>query len=281
MESLIGPFQSSPFSIIPKPGRPNNFCILQNYSFPHNISNTFPNHSINSSINSDDFPTTWGTFTVISLLIHQLPPNSQVGTRDVAEAYRTIPLHHSQWPGAVARIGDNAFCIDTSTCFGVSLSSGVYGSLADAGTDLFCSHRIGPLAKWVNNHIFFRILLKYLPIYNHQCTKQYTNLTAQGQRQDGGRLWYSGTTFPDGTLDEHVKNCQFPCLDLSTHTPQINNIPTTSTTSTNSPTLSEFLGNIPKTCCSHHLQSTSDFNGICNISQFLSPFKRSCGLHFC
>ena len=76
MESLIGPFQTSPFSIIPKPGRPDNFRILQNYSFPHNISNDFPNPSINSAINSDDFPTTWGTFTIISLLIHQLPPNS-------------------------------------------------------------------------------------------------------------------------------------------------------------------------------------------------------------
>jgi len=185
MESLIGPFQSSPFSIIPKPGRPDNFCILQNYSFPHNILNAFPNPSINSSINSDNFPTTWGTFTVISLLIHQLLPNSQVGTRDVTEAYQTIPLHHSQWPRAVARIRDDAFCIDMSTCFGVSPSLGVYGSLTDAGTDLFCSHGIGPLAKWVDDHIFFRILLKYLPKYNCQCAKRYTNLAAQGRTKTG------------------------------------------------------------------------------------------------
>ena len=95
----------------------------------------------------------------------------------------------------------------------------MYSSLADAGTDLFRSHRIGPLAKWVGDHIFFRILLKYLPEYNCQHAERYTNLAAQGQRQDGGRLWYGGTTFPDSTLDEHVKNCQFPCLDLSTHTP--------------------------------------------------------------
>ena len=42
----------------------------------------------------------------------------------------------------------------------------------------------------------------------------------EGQRQDGGRLWYCDTTFSDGTVNEHVENCQFPCLDLSTHTPR-------------------------------------------------------------
>lgn len=56
MESLIGPFQSSPFSIIPKPAKLNKFRILQNYSFPYKPSLAFPNPSINPSINSDDFP---------------------------------------------------------------------------------------------------------------------------------------------------------------------------------------------------------------------------------
>ena len=67
------------------------------------------------------------TFSIISLLIHQLPPGSQVAMRDVLEAYRTVPLHHYQWPGAVA----------------------------DAGAKFFRSQGIGPLAKWVDDHIFF------------------------------------------------------------------------------------------------------------------------------
>jgi hypothetical protein len=32
--SLIGPFQSSPISIIPKPGRPGKFRLVQNFLFP-------------------------------------------------------------------------------------------------------------------------------------------------------------------------------------------------------------------------------------------------------
>lgn len=220
IELLIGPFQSSPFSIIPKSGRPDHFRILQNYSFPHNPSLYFPNPSINSFVNSDNFPSTWGTFPIISLLIHRLPPNSQVATRDVAEAYRTIPLHPSQWPGAVTRIGEDAFCIDTSTCFGVSSSAGVYGVVADAGADLFRYRGIGPLAKWVDDHIFFRIRREYLTEYNQRRLTWHSELSVQGQRHNGGRLWYGGTIFPDGTLDEHVEDCRFPCIDLSAHSPR-------------------------------------------------------------
>ena len=146
-KSLIGPFQSSPFSIIPKSGKPDHFWLLQNYSFPHITSLIHPNPSINSLLNSDEFPTTWGTFSIISLLIHQLPPHSQVATRDVVEAYRTIPLHHSQWPGTVVRTGEDTFCVDTTASFGFSPSAGVYGIVANAGADLFRYQGIGPLAK--------------------------------------------------------------------------------------------------------------------------------------
>ena len=220
IESLIGPFQSSPFSIIPKPGRPDHYRVLQNYSYPYNTTSTLPNPSINSFVDSDNFPTTWGTFSIISLLIHQLPPGSQAATRDVSEAYRTIPLHHSQWPGAVARVGTDTYCIDTATCFGTSPSAGIYGVVADAGADLFRSQGIGPLAKWVDDHIFFRVLRTHLAEYNHQRRNRHSELAANGKIQDGGRLWYGGNHFPDGTLDEHVEDCEFPCADLSSISPR-------------------------------------------------------------
>ena len=215
METLLGPFQSSPFSIIPKPGKPGRFRIIQNYSFPHNVTSIHPNPSVNSYLNPDEFPTTWGTFTIMSLLIHQLPPNSQIATRDVAEAYRTIPLHHSQWPGTVVRTGDDAFCLDTVASFGFSPSAGIYGVLADAGSDLFRYKGIGPLVKWVDDHVFFRIRRQFLESYNHQRQSRHLELLARGQIHQGGRLWFEGTVFPDGTLNEHVEDCSFPCLDLS------------------------------------------------------------------
>jgi hypothetical protein len=219
-ESLIGPFQSSPFSIMEKPGRPDHFRLLQNYSYPHITTPLYPNPSINSFLNSDDFPTTWGTFSIISLLIHQLPPHSQVATRDVAEAYRTVPLHYSQWPGTVVRTGEDAFCIDTTASFGFSPSAGVYGALADAGADLFRYQGIGPLAKWVDDHIFFRVRLDFLESYNLHRQARHAELSIRGQVHDGGRLWYGGRIFPDGTLNEHVEDNSFLCLDLSSHSPR-------------------------------------------------------------
>ena len=57
LEDTIGPFQSSPFSIIPK-STIRKYCILQNYSFPYEPTTTFLNPSVNSYINSDNYPTT-------------------------------------------------------------------------------------------------------------------------------------------------------------------------------------------------------------------------------
>lgn len=92
IKNIIGPFQSFPFSIIPKPGRPGLFCLLQNFSYPHEVSRFYSSPSINSVIYSHNFPCSWGTFNIICLLIICLPLNSQAATRDD----RGIPLHPSQ-----------------------------------------------------------------------------------------------------------------------------------------------------------------------------------------
>jgi hypothetical protein len=215
IEALLGPFQSSPFSIIPKPGKPGKFRIIQNYSFPHKPTPQFPNPSINSTIDSTDFPTTWGTFTTVSLLLHRLPPGSQIATRDVAEAYRTVPLHHSQWPATVVRIGDDSYGIDTATCFGIRPSAGVYGDVRNAGTDILRSHGIGPITAWVDDHFFIRILRQHLQEYNAKREEWRIDISSRGKHQVGGRIWFGGRTFEDGTIEEFDENCQFPCQDLS------------------------------------------------------------------
>jgi hypothetical protein len=112
LESAIGPFQCSPFSIIPKVGRVDKFRIIQNFSFPVSPSIAFPNFSVNSAISSSDFPSTWGTFEVTCLVISTLPPGSQIAVRDVSEAYRTVPLHYTQWPAGVAHVDEDTFFVD-------------------------------------------------------------------------------------------------------------------------------------------------------------------------
>jgi hypothetical protein len=168
LEAIIGPFQSSPLSLVPKPGKPGKYRAVHDFSHPRQ-SSTNPISSINSTISSHNFPCTWGTFSTICLIIFRLPPGSQASIRDVAEAYHTIPVHHDQWPGLVVRLReDDSFAANICNNFGLASAGGVHGLLADAGADLFRANGMGPISKWVDDHIFFRIRRCHLDMYNSQ-----------------------------------------------------------------------------------------------------------------
>ena len=156
VEVLIGPFQSSPLSWVPKPGKPGKFRAVHNFSYPHTPTSTTT--SINASIDANLFPCTWGTFATISHIIYNLPAGSQAAICDVAEAYRTIPITSAQWPGLVIKLlGDDQYAINICNNFGLTSAGGIYGQLGDATLDIFRAQGIGPASKWVNDHIFFRI----------------------------------------------------------------------------------------------------------------------------
>ena len=119
LEAELGPFQTSPLSFIPKASKPGKYRAIHNFSFPYKPSPRAT--SINSHINSEDFPCTWGTFATIVQIITHLPLGSQASVRDVAEAYRTIPANPSQWPGLVIRLQEeNQYvvnvCVTAGTC---------------------------------------------------------------------------------------------------------------------------------------------------------------------
>lgn len=220
--SIIGPFQTSPLSLVPKISS-NKFCLVQNLSYPYssNFILSSPSSfqtSINSAIDSDIFPCTWGTFTAISLLLSSLPPGSELASRDVMEAYRTIPLALDQWPGTVVCLAeDDKFAVNTCNCFGLSSAGGVWGMLADALCDIFWGAGVGPVFKWVDDFSFTRILQQFLAQYNARRT-----LWAEQIRNNGGRLqshsqfWFRGNVLPDGTSNEFVEDCTCPLRDLST-----------------------------------------------------------------
>ena len=170
VEALIGPFQSSPLSWVPKPGKPGKYRAVHNFSFPHTSTSTVA--SINSTIDADTYPCTWGTFATICFTIYNLPPGSQASIRDVAEAYRTIPILPDQWPGLVVKLlDDDEFAINICDNFGLASAGGIYGEVGDATLDIFRVQGIGPISKWVDDHIFFCILSKS-PIF---CLSAFTN----------------------------------------------------------------------------------------------------------
>jgi hypothetical protein len=119
------------------------------------------------------YPCTWGTFATICFTIHNLPPGSQAAIRDVAEAYRTIPITPDQWLGLVVKLlDDDEFAINTCNNFGLTSAGGIYGEVGDATLNIFRAQGIGPISRWVDDHIFFRILSKFLvPFSNRELLK--------------------------------------------------------------------------------------------------------------
>lgn len=72
----------------------------------------------------------------------------------------------------------------------------------------------------MDDHLFIRILRIHLEEYNRQREQWKTVIASQGQQQAGGRLWFGGSHFADGTLEEFDEDCAFPCTDLSQQSPR-------------------------------------------------------------
>jgi hypothetical protein len=215
LEAELGPFQTSPLSFVPKTSKPGKFRAVHNFSFPHSPSSGAT--PINSHIDSEDFPCTWGTFNIVALLIIHLPPGSQASVHDMAEAYRTIPARPSQWPGLVIRLqGEDQYAVNVCNNFGLTSAGGVYGAVADAGADIFQGNRMGPLAKWVDDHIFFRVPRKHLSTYNADHAQWCRDIALRGEcKQNGGHLWYEGNPLYEGSPEEFDKDCSAPLRDLA------------------------------------------------------------------
>ena len=158
LKCILGPFQTLPLSLIPKPGKPGKFCLIQNLSYPRNMIGI---QSINSSIKTDLYLCTWGTFLMVAVIVWSLPPGSLRACRDVSEAYRIIPLAKDQWPGVVICLEEDSpsnpklFALNTCTCFGKKSSRGLFGYFGDALLDIFCAAGVGPSLRWVDDFVFF------------------------------------------------------------------------------------------------------------------------------
>lgn len=216
LESIIGPFQTSPLSLVPKPHKPHVYRLVQNYSYPHAAVGDY--QSINAQINSDDFPCTWGTFNAMVQLILHLPPGSQGAVRDVSEAYRNVPVKPEQWAGMVVRLSNDRdeYVLDTQGFFGGSGCAGTYGLTADSGADIMRFSGLGPVIKWVDDHNFFRILREYIAEYNEKRKKWAQSIQSQGgEHRSGGRIWYGGRIRKDGSVEEFHEDMAFPIQDLS------------------------------------------------------------------
>jgi hypothetical protein len=131
--------------------------------------------------------------------------------------YRTIPAHPDQWPGLVVKLdGEDAYAINTCNDFGLLSGGGVYGMVADAGLDIFRSRGMGPVSRWVDDHMFIRIRRTHLEEYNQQRRKWRKEIGANGGRiHERSRLWYKGRTMANGRAEEFDEDMEAELQDLA------------------------------------------------------------------
>lgn len=75
LESLIGPYRTSPLGVIEKEPGGGKFRIIQDHSFPRNDPSI---SSVNSQIDTSIFQCDWGTFANCYLLVANAPPGTEV-----------------------------------------------------------------------------------------------------------------------------------------------------------------------------------------------------------
>lgn len=84
VEALLGtPFRSSPLSVVEKAGSTGKWRLIQNCSFAdrHGVS-------VNDMIDSDEFPTEWGTATEVAEIVSPSPSFAQQRARSVGGTER-------------------------------------------------------------------------------------------------------------------------------------------------------------------------------------------------
>lgn len=147
----IGHFRTAPLGVVPKPNS-TSFRIIQDLSFPRNDPNIL---SVNSEINSSDFPCEWGTFAQCYFLVASAPPGTQVSVFDVDSAYRNIPIAPSEQTHFCVS-WDNSIYVDHCVAFGSASSAGLFGRVADAFVAIIKARGAQDILKWVDDIIFFR-----------------------------------------------------------------------------------------------------------------------------
>lgn len=151
LESIIGPFRSSPLGAVPKPGT-TKIRLVQDLSFPRDDPYQ---PSVNSEIDSGEFPCEWGSFTDAFLLVARAPPGTQAAVFDVEAAFRRVPMRPEDQPHVIVMWLTQLF-VDHCFCFGGASSPGIFGRIADAIVEIFQSWGIKDILKWVDDFVFFR-----------------------------------------------------------------------------------------------------------------------------
>ena len=152
LEQLIGPFRTSPLGLIPKP-HTDTFRMIQDMSYPRGNPHIT---SVSYGINSDDFPTAWGSFDEVVSLVLSLPDNCLAATFDISAAYRLTPIRPDQ-QHHLCVFWDGLVYVDRAVMFGLASSAGVFGSIGDMLIAIYKKAGYSLILKWVDDFFVIRL----------------------------------------------------------------------------------------------------------------------------
>lgn len=150
LTATIGPFRTAPLGVVSKPNS-DKFCIIQDLSYPRNDPSI---DSVNSGINSADFPCEWGTFAQCYFAVASCPAGTQVAVFDVDSAYRNIPIAPADQAQFCVAWKDQVY-VNHCVPFGAASSAGLFGRIADAFVAIIQKFGAEQVLKWVDDIIFF------------------------------------------------------------------------------------------------------------------------------
>jgi hypothetical protein len=188
LEAVIGPFQTSPMGLIPKP-HSDSLRLVQDMLFPWNDPLT---PSINTDMNLDNFPTAWGMFESTALLILSLPEGCLAATFDISTAYHLTLLCPDQ-QNTLCIFWNGMVYVGQAIMFGLTSSVGVFGSVTDMLVAIYRKAGFEALQKWVDN-----FLVIWLP-HETWTEKDFTDLT-----QAIGVPWSHKKTCPQAPVQHYI-----------------------------------------------------------------------------
>lgn len=155
-KKILGHFQSSPLtvSIQPQgPGEPDKLRLCRNLSKSSKL-----HLSTNDYIDTDDFPTRFGSAAEVAEIISSAPEGTQAMTLDIAKFHRTCPICPAHKHMFVVQ-SSRGFWIDHDCPFGCRSSESNAGSIANGALDIWREEGVGPSVKWVDDLTVFRYAL--------------------------------------------------------------------------------------------------------------------------
>ena len=172
LESLIGPFRTSPLGTVPKSIGSSERQIVQDLSFPRNDPSL---SSVNDQIDIEDFRCDWGTFNDVRTIVMDAPEGTEAATLDVDSAFRCCPIIPSQQQSFVIH-WNGSYYVDHNAPFGATSAGGVFGRVADAKSAILDSKGLSPSKNWVDDFVFFRFPLSITsgsPIFPYSLSDIY------------------------------------------------------------------------------------------------------------